>query len=506
MRKWYMLFRQLTRHCVVMTTVQILAAYGPGRIHAQDLGVPDTTIPATGLTALGYAFAVNNLPVYTWGMYPTVGGRAIIRRDSLVIAVDSMTRSWVAALARGGEPHRIELFASAELRMHVDQDMQAQRYIAQWLATPGLSDADRAWILGKSVELFLGLLSYRDAKTPLPSPAHLAIARHYLMQLDALPRNVSAAPLFGVFREFMEVYLNYGMTDSAVACGMRAFALPAQTGEYRARFSMATDGGALMTFALALSAYPERYQQTMDSVVTSLRAYNAAPIPPDFAQYPWNMQYVVSRRHDFDAAIKLIQTLGRPAPTLVATHWFNQPVPQTPSDAAPEARVKPLNDGVVRLIAFGYFSCAGCQMLMKEWEQFQHQLPPGVELLVCDRTEGFWGGNLIEPAEEVEHLRHYYLDRKHYTYPIAIWAGPKESNDEGGHTPKFSPTMRAYGFYGGPHIVVVDGHGILRYRRDGPGERELLGVVTQLARERRHAETTPTRMNSAATSPVVNVP
>jgi len=490
------------KHGVMLVPLIASLLLGPSGVHAQGTVHPDTptdtAVSAAGITSLGYAYATNLLPMTDWGIYPIVNGHVVLQRDSVKTVVDSMTRAWIAALAHRGAPHRIELLSSAELHWHVGQDAEAQQCFATWLATPGLSDTAKAWILGKAIELFLGLRSAQNPEDPPPPPARLTIVRHYLTQLAALPRAVSAGRLFVSYQETMGVYMKFGMVDSALAYGLRAYTLPAQTESYYTRLGMVTNVQALLTFALALSAYPERYQHTMDSVITMLHGYAMVPTPPDFAKYPWNVRFVKASQNNLDVAIKLVQTLGRPAPTLIATHWFNQPTPTAPSDAAPGARIKPLNDGVVRIIGFGYFGCMGCQLLMKEWERFQHKLPAGAQLLFYERSSGFWGGDLVEPDEEATHLRHYYVERKHYTYPIVVWAGAKEANDEGGRTPKFSPTMQAYGFYGGPHVVVVDGNGILRYRRDGAGQPELLGVVTQLLREHQH-----TKMSSTPSSATV---
>jgi len=459
------------------------------------LDTADGIITVTGITRLGYANAVNWLSDSLTQMYPVVNGHAVVRHDSVMTIVDKWTRTWNAALARGGAPHRIELFSAAMLHLRTGHDVAAQRCLAAWLATPGLTEQDHAWILSKSIELFLGLLSPHHPKDPLPSQEHLAIAHQYLAQLEAMPRTVSALSLFGIYRESMELYLSFGMVDTAIVYGRRAFALPAQTADYQARLAMVTDGGALTTFSLALSAYPDRYHPTIDSLITMLRGYVMAPIPPAYAQYPWNMRDVTARQRGFDATVMLIQTLGRPAPALIATQWFNQPTPTMRSDAAPNARVKPLNDGIVRLIGFGHFGCMYCQMAMKEWQQFQHDLPTGTELLFVEQSEGYWGGELIEPEEEAERLRHYYVERKRYTFPIAVWAGPKVANTEGGRVPIGCPTIQQFGFQGLPSFVVIDGNGILRYRSEW-SPRELLRVLIQLTRERR-----PGTVSASASSP-----
>jgi len=435
------------------------------------------------------------------GAFPVVNGHLVVRHDSSVTALDALVRTWRAGLTQGGAaPHRLELFSMAALDVRVRQYADAQQCIETWLATPGLTDVDRAWILSKSIKLFYGLLSPQHPKDPLPPPEQLVIAHRYLARLEALPASVRGIYLFEIYHASMGLALRFGRVDTAIAYGMRAFALPAEATDYQTRIGMASGGEALITFALALSAYPERYQHTIDSLITKLRGYLMAPIPTAYAQYPWNMNLVTELRAAFEERVKLVQTIGRPAPALVATDWFNQSTPTPMSDVAPEARIKPLNDGVVRLIGFGFFGCPACHAVMAQWQRFQHDLPPGAELLFYERSSGSWGGDLIEPKEEAGHLRHYYVERKHYTYPIAVWAGPKVPNDEGGHVPLYSPTMKTLGFFGGPHFIIVDGNGTLRYRSDMWSEIEMLRVLTQLTQEQRHhtattaATATPTAM------------
>jgi hypothetical protein len=465
-------------------------------VGAQDTATSrDVPVPVTGMTPLALAGAVDMLTDSVHGFHLVLGGHLVMRRDSVVAAVDSMARAWVVALQRDGhQPHRIELFSMAILHVHAGQDAEARRRIAEWLAMPGLSATDRAWILANSVALFLDWQNLHD---PPPSPAHIAIAREYLAQLEAQPPATSVGFLFGALTNFMETYMSLGATDTAVQYGRRAFALPAHTTDYRARLEMATSS-ELFSFALALSAFPDRYQYTVDSVITMLRGYVMAPVPANDAQRPGFLQFVNDTRHFFEDGVKLLRTIGQPAVPLIATHWFNQVPPPTLSDSAPGARLKRQDDGIIRVIGFGFFECPWCQIAMHDFESFQHKLPAGAECLFYERSGGAWGNDLVEPAEEAEHLRHYYIERKHYTYPIAVWAGAKEMNEDGGRVPHFSPTMRQYGFFGGPYFVIIDGHGILRYKAGGWSERRILRVVNQLVTERHHQTASPS--SSAASS------
>jgi hypothetical protein len=389
----------------------------------------------------------------------------------------------------------------AELYVRAGQVPEAERQIDSVLAMPGLSLPDRAWVLTRAVKVLLGSDDVYHDDNPPVSMTRRALALHYLALLDAMPRTISSGPLFGVLLATMSTYSVLGVPDSAMQYGLRAFALAGQTREYAARFDIAASGD-LGQLALVLTADPVHYQHTIDSLITVLRGYVMEPIPAVDAQVRDYVDYVHSGQRSFEATVANIRTLGQPAPPYIATHWFNQPTPATKSDAAPNARVLKQDDGVIRVLGFGFLACSHCQETMGDFEKFQHELPVGVQCMFFERAVGTWGADLVAPDVEAEHMRHYYLERRHYTYPIAVWAGPKEKNEEGGMVPKFPPTMEQYGFWGGPHIVVVDGHGILRYKGTW-NVHTLLRVARQLAQERAQPPRGSARTASALAIPPV---
>jgi hypothetical protein len=320
--------------------------------------------------------------------------------------------------------------------------------------------------------------------------------------------------LFAAYMSAMGVYTEIGAVDTAIQYGFRAFALPATINDYAIRFDIGANTGALGDLALLLSGDGVHYRHTLDSLIAVLRPYVAAPIPAAKAKVPSYPEYVARTRQLYEAGLEELRRIGNPAPALIATHWFNQPRPATVSSEAPQARELKQDDGIIRVLGFGFFACPYCQMAMGEWEKFQHELPPGVQCLFYDRGVGSWGPDLVEPDVEAEHYRHYYVERKHYTYPIAIWAGPKEKNEEGGITPKYSPTMGKYGIWGGPWIMVVDGHGILRYKHGGWDKQGVLHITRALVREQQQQRSvqgaqapspTPPPPNAPAPSPTVPV-
>jgi len=442
-------------------------------------------------------------------MLPVVGGHLVMRRDSVVAVVDSMARTWTAGLRNEGfQPPNFERFAMATLYVHAGDLVHARQHIEQWLAAPGLSATDRDWILSQAVNIFL---DWQDAEDPAPSVERIAIARQYMVRLKATPLPSSDRDLFvfGVYRAFMTLYTGVGANDSAVVYGVRALSIPVESKDYGMRMLLA-GSDALGDLAMVLAAFPERYQRVLDSVIVPLRKVVMAPVPESWAKNPTQMARVKYIRTSFERQVNGLRAIGAPAVPLIATQWFNMIPPSTLSDSAPGARLMRQDDGMVRVLGFGFFDCPYCQNAMKEWEKFQHKLPPGAACLWYERSNGYWGADAVEPGVEAEYLRHDFLDRKHYTYPIAVWAGPKERNEEGGLVPHFSPTMGQYGFLGGPHIVIVDGHGIVRWRGNW-NEKQVLVVVNRLIKERQTgalvvsgASPTPTPSSARAnTSSVV---
>jgi hypothetical protein len=160
-----------------------------------------------------------------------------------------------------------------------------------------------------------------------------------------------------------------------------------------------------------------------------------------------------------EAALALI---GRPNTAIPAMRWLNMPTPVTPYDSTPGAQLKPLNDGIIRIVGFGWFTCPHCKNALGMIQKELHMLPKGVEFLYVERTEGQWGGDVITPEAEVERIRHDLIDLRHYTFPIAIWAGPRETTPEGWHVPREFPMLQPYGLQAGPSWLVVDGHGVVR--------------------------------------------
>jgi len=474
-----MTFRLFSRAIAVRT---VAVAITSGAIlpaaHAQHGASADIPISPADMTPAGYAGALRALAADSvHAMRHVVNGHLVMRNDSVRAMTDSLARLWFASL-HDVPVNRYQQLPMAIIAAYKGDDAEVQRRISAVLATPGLTTHERSWALGSAVQILL-------RTDTLATIARIQIARGYFAQLATIPLDISGFDQFQSLVALMEANTATNNVDQAIHDGLQAFAIPSQTNDYSLRASIVRQK-AVVTLALLLSGQPGGMAR-VDSLRAVLTHY--ITLPPALADAdPALRRLEGDARKDFDANMKKISFFGKPAAPFVATHWFNQPVPATVSDAAPNARIKSLDDGVIRIIGMGWFTCPWCQKEMHEFKRMQRLLPPGVELLYYEFTVGNWGSNLVDPAEEVEHLRHYNVDRKKYTYPIAIWAGPKDSTPDGGVLPRTSPMLAAYAFNAGPTILVVDGHGIVRNYTEGYDvyEGSLKPVIEQLIRERDH--------------------
>jgi len=453
-----------------------------------DSTVRDIPLTATQMTAAGY---VSAMEAFAWsdmgtpGMHPVINGHLTMHHDSVAVLVDSLARVWVHALHQRGTLPPRELISQAALEIEVGHDADARRDIETWIRTPGVSQRDSINAFKTAVELFTRTFDFSA-----PSPARMQMARDYIARLEAMPREAAASDLAWVRFVMVGAYARAGEADSAAAIGLRGYAACQQIPAWDRR-AMCAAGEYILDVTHVLSGQPHGLAQ-IDSLLTALKREFVVP-PALLAKDTALGRLAMGLRGMFAQSEAKLRWFGHPAPPVVATHWFNQPTPKIPAAGAPGARALPLTDGTIRIIGFGWFTCGACRRAMKHMQQDQTLLPRGVQLMYVEWTQGFWGSDLVEPAEEVEHLRHYWLDKKKYTFPFAIWAGPKDSTADGGLLPRALPTAKALRIDAGPTFIVVDGHGVIRHWQQGyyTYTHDFDRVIKKLVRERDQAAKTP---------------
>jgi hypothetical protein len=187
---------------------------------------------------------------------------------------------------------------------------------------------------------------------------------------------------------------------------------------------------------------------------------------------------------------------ARTTPPIQGSRWVN--VPQT------EAHDLALNDGTVRVLIFGRSTFA--DMIMAA-NHLQHRLPAGAEVVFVTATQGFWGGDFLEPDQEVQRLVNYYTKDLKVTVPIAIWASEKMTTPSGGHVPARSPNNTAYQTTTGFLSVVVDAKGHIRRigtfysQRDEESTLALVNFLVTQAHQASPSATPATSGTSPAPTP-----
>jgi len=448
--------------------------------------IPDTLehdlpLPAANMTAAGYVALLEQFAgsdTFSHGLHPVINHHLILGRDSVTVVVDSMARAWVSALTRTGTPAPRERLNIAALQVYLKRDAEAEANIAAWLATPGVTRADTALAWRTAVQFFL--TTYYGARQ---SPARMDLSRRYLARLETMPLAVGGGDLVAARLTMMDAFINLGQADSAVSIGLRAYATVPHLPTFEQRAAISSGGDVLFRLCQAIVGRPNGLAR-VDSLLNALRQNLVVP-PALAAQDTALVRFSQMMQGPFAETETRVRMIGHPSPAIVATHWFNQTPPTTTSSAAPNARELTLNDGTIRIIGFGWFGCPACAATMAKLQDDQRLLPKGVKLMYYEWTLGNWGSDLVEPEEEVGHIKHYWIERKHYTFPITIWAGPKDSTPGGGLLPRESPTRAALHITAGPTFLVIDGHGIIRFRQEGYNNYQIdfAALIERLLRE-----------------------
>ncbi len=389
-------------------------------------------------------------------------------KDALRAAVVGRARVWLDSLAAKGV-HGFQLTPYGQLAVVGDQEALAQHELAQRVATPGLSVADRAFVLSA------GATAFADRE----HPQWLPIAEHYLAQLTAL--GVAAdAWQFTARDRLSEVYYDLDQRPKALAHAMRAYALlPDLPFEdhllalFRRPMHLrvadillgtpGTPGGAATMHAV-------------DSLIIAMARPTEDRIQLDSGTL-WLGQQMI-RMVQGDSAFAF--TLGHPGPPITGTAWINT------SDAGPhEQRV---SDGRIYLLDFFPPGAEPALAAQLSLERLQDRLGAAVQVVGITSLTGHWGWQFVDPQDEAQRWQHFFAQELKLTFPIAFWVKPKERTRDGGMLPPQTPTVAAYHVPSGLGVVVlvVDQQGRVRRLFHDVGrdqEEDIATFVTALEAE-----------------------
>jgi hypothetical protein len=487
----------LIRHGMTPVGVGVLAMCWCSmvqRIQAQSTNTPNDSmrvrVAAAGSTAAERYTELGMVNKYLRECVPDTVLRVPI--DSLRRIARARLDEWIAELDRipqGG----LQRDPMGALYAMADRDADAAAQFDARLAMPDLTVADRTHTLLLAVNVF----------ADPGNPARMARALRYLARLDSLPSDAAAAQFQGhiamtwAYRGRNDVAraLNEAMTAYRIVPAIPFFERgPAFNDQL---FRMVVD------LLVAQSAITR-----VDSLGKALLQY-AVPTPEAVADDAWTAkQEGASYAKNVRQVLQQLAMIGRPAPPIVANYWFNTNPPvhaATPEFAMAmdggTSRTLTLNDGTIRLLEFGDKGCPHCVESLPGLGRLKAKLPPRVELWYITETTGAWGPDLVDANVEVQQLRRFYVDFKDVSTPIALWAGVKQPNEDGGAVPAPNANIASYKVQGSPRYVIVDGRGIVRFVISGYSrglERKLLETLEALSAEAASPATTSSVSHPAA--------
>jgi thiol-disulfide isomerase/thioredoxin len=433
---------------------------------SHSLGAQTATSPAGGRVATPGERA-RGMRLYQNAGMVSDDGRQRISNEHIDDAVEQRAQQWVVSLQTN--PVRgLQLDPMGEVAVAAGQDALAQRQFAARLATPGLSVDDRGYTLLLAINAF-------GAKAS--NSARMNTALGYLRQLDALPARV-VTNQFRARVRIAEAYYDAGDGARVIVHLTHAFSLvPTMSFERRNWLEFRR---AFLILADVWSGQPNGRQQ-IDSMTTWLHPYtNASPaLVAKDSSYYWTSRYA---EREYRLLVQMTSFLGRPAPSITAHYWVNTVRPVS-SDSVFGAVTKSLDDGKIRIMEYGHYGCAGCRLALPKMERIRKRMPNNVEVWFVADEGDLWGATRCTPDEMAKHLTRYYVDRKGYGLPIALWMGPREADPDGGSLIRESPMSAAYQFVGVPTFIVTDGQGLVRHIQFGFSEPILMRSVQYLLAE-----------------------
>jgi len=408
-------------------------------------------------------------------------GEFVQRNEQIDPLIARRAKDWAASL-ESSPVKGIQLDPMGVLYVAAGREGAAKQQFAARLATPDLSLPDRAYTL----VLAIGAFGAKGTDT-----ARMRIALDYMRMLDGLPASTGFEQFSG-HQALADAYYLAGNNAAVITQLSKAMSFVPDIPYNRRRFDLGAPGSigqSFVSFADVLSGQP-RGRVVIDSLGKWLMEY--AKVPADILAKDTkdSLGFKLGRENTgaLTSVIQMTSHFGRPAPMVTANYWWNTTTPTDTSDAAPGARVKSFGDGVIRITEYGHYGCTGCLLALPKLERMRKAAPPGVEMwYVSDGNGGVWGNTPCTPEEEAQHLKHYYLERKQYGMPIALFLGNRRDDPDGGSGQEGSPTFAAYPIQGFPWFVVTDGKGVVRHISFGFDETLLSNALKYLLAEAGHA-------------------
>jgi len=424
--------------------------------------------PLTGL--------VSNTGERIWGAMGD-DGADLQPSPELDPTIAQRAKNWVVSLEKS-PAKGLQMDPMGALYVAAGNETAAQRQFAERLATRGLSLRDQAYTLLMAISAF-------GAKGT--DTARMQIAEAYVKKLDAMPRELSFEQFQG-HQVISDSYYLAGSDTPVIAHLKKAMTLVPAIPFQRRWWYLGMPSSIGQTFVElsdVLSGQPSGRAE-IDSIGKWLMQFTKTP--PELLAHdtPDSLAYKagIENAGAFNSVLQMTSHFGQQAPPVTANFWWNTATPATTSTAAKGARSRSFSDGIIRVTEYGHYGCPGCLAALPKLERMRKAAPSGVEMwYVSDGNGGAWGNTPCTTEEEAQHLKHYYLERKQYGMPIALFVGDRRNDPDGGSGQEGSPTFAAYPIQGYPWFVVTDGKGIVRHISFGFDETRLTNIYKYLVAE-----------------------
>jgi hypothetical protein len=345
----------------------------------------------------------------------------------------------------------IQLDPAGRVSVFAKNEATAQQKIAQRLATPGLSLADRAYTYAAAVSDF----------SDWRYPDRLPTAEEYMTALSKLG---TAAALWQLQARYtmVKTYKMLGKSDAVIRHGMQAIKLMPQAayGDQLAGFGVA---GEMLD---ALSGMPDAQAQ-LDTIAAILKA-SIDPPAALLVQDSAGVVYVQGiAQNAYNMWIKQRSLLGQVGEPFVAQYWVNR--------GSTDSASIPLNDGKIRIVELFSYGCDGCVGELSVLERIKRR-NPNIEVMGITWTFGNWGNRAVEAKEEARALGEQFITRKKFTLPIGIWYSKFEEGEYGydGVKAWTGGNYDNYPATGKATFMIIDGKGrVRRYMLGGGEEAEI---------------------------------
>jgi len=387
-----------------------------------------------------------------------------------------------------------QLVPFAEVAVRAEDDTLARRLFDARIAEVANNPAARAYVLAEAVSAFAD-----QTQDSVRLNRNLPIAERYAELASALP----AAGFSGGYRAKNDsatvMYQQWRVEDSLLATAdarvdiahvlvhaARIYAIaprfsPEERQPVISKTYMIAAGALMLRTADSVAAH--RSLDSLNARVLNLAGIITPGWLPDetpAVRTRRAAEMTQSTRSLIQQIAESFALLGTHAPPLIAHTWFNAP----DSEFHAEARSYPFTNGNVHVLLLGDISDATRLSILERVQQGFHGKAQGI---LATATRGYTGPVITTPRDEVSWLRQYLIDLRHFSMPVAVWAGPKRQvsamvGDGTAYVPRQSPLDTSSYRHRAASFLLIDRDGVIRSSVDATNRYQEISLRRRIER------------------------